>query len=95
MKNAVTLFHKPSSSASSRILSRLKEATSADAANPAPIQLEVTEGSPTTDQLKSILDYAGESNLTKVVGGAKDITEAQRKVRMDGEALTRPIVSIL
>jgi hypothetical protein len=92
VKNAVTLFHTPSSPASSSILSRLKEATAVGASNPAPIQLDVTEGSPTNDQLKSILDYAGEANMGKIVEGARDIPEAQRMVRMDAKALKRPIV---
>ena len=75
MKNVVTLFHKPSSTASTRVLTLLKQ-TNAQAVSHATedqasshqaqsklerveFDLDVTEAPPTADQLKSILEYLG------------------------------------
>ncbi|OAL50024.1 hypothetical protein IQ07DRAFT_587708 [Pyrenochaeta sp. DS3sAY3a] len=74
-KNVVTLFHKPSSQASTRVLTLLKQAnaqsvshatedqaSSHDAHNKAQrteFELDVTEAPPTPDQLKNILEYLG------------------------------------
>jgi Protein of unknown function (DUF1687) len=55
----------------------------------------VTEESPTSDQLRSILEYVGEKNASKVVEGASDEADAQRRFRMDVNALKRPLVSYL
>jgi arsenate reductase-like glutaredoxin family protein len=76
-KNVVTLFHKPSSQASTRVLTLLKQAnaqavshatedqaSSHQAQNKAErteFELDVTEEPPTGDQLKSILEYLGGS----------------------------------
>ncbi|KAK3215057.1 hypothetical protein GRF29_19g2063035 [Pseudopithomyces chartarum] len=74
-KNVVTLFHKPSSTASTRVLTLLKQ-TNAQAVSHATedqasshqtqsklerveFDLDVTEAPPTADQLKSILEYLG------------------------------------
>lgn len=75
VKNVVTLFHKPSSQASLRAHTILKQAnahaistatedqaSSHDAHNKAQrieFELDVTEEPPTADQLKSILEYLG------------------------------------
>ncbi|KAH9875185.1 hypothetical protein J1614_004675 [Plenodomus biglobosus] len=74
-KNVVTLFHKPSSQASTRVLTLLKQthaqsaatatgdqASSHDAQNKAEradFELDVTEAPPTSDQLKNIMEYLG------------------------------------
>ncbi|KAH7392756.1 thioredoxin-like protein [Pyrenochaeta sp. MPI-SDFR-AT-0127] len=74
-KNVVTLFHKPSNQASTRVLTLLKQAnaqsvshatedqaSSHDAQNKAErteFELDVTEAPPTPDQLKNILEYLG------------------------------------
>jgi len=74
-KNVVTLFHKPSNQASTRVLTLVKQAnaqtvshatedqaSSHEAHNKAQrneFELEVTEEPPTGDQLKSILEYLG------------------------------------
>ncbi|KAF2847763.1 hypothetical protein T440DRAFT_470817 [Plenodomus tracheiphilus IPT5] len=74
-KNVVTLFHKPSSQASTRVLTLLKQthaqsaatatadqASSHDAQTKAErtdFELDVTEAPPTSDQLKNILEYLG------------------------------------
>lgn len=71
----MTLFHKPSSTASTRVLTLLKQ-TNAQAVSHATedqasshqtqsklerveFDLDVTEAPPTADQLKSILEYLG------------------------------------
>jgi arsenate reductase-like glutaredoxin family protein len=74
-KNVVTLFHKPSNQASTRVLTLLKQANAQSVAHATEDQasshqaqskaertefeLDVTEEPPTTDQLKNILDYLG------------------------------------
>lgn len=93
MKNAVTLFHTPSSPASTRILSKLKDATASGTAKQASITLDVTENLPTGDQLKNMVEFLGEGNAGQLVEGAKDLTEAGRMMRMNSGALKRPIVS--
>ncbi|EEH33438.2 hypothetical protein PAAG_04488 [Paracoccidioides lutzii Pb01] len=70
--DVITLFHKPSLPASSRVLALLKQANAAAAANAtidqasetspsqrSEFELDVTEEPPTPDQLKNILDYVG------------------------------------
>jgi arsenate reductase-like glutaredoxin family protein len=79
----VTLFHKPSSTASTRVLTLLKQtnaqsvahatedqASSHEAHNKTErmeFELDVTEAPPTADQLKSILDYLGGSGAASKV----------------------------
>jgi arsenate reductase-like glutaredoxin family protein len=74
-KNVVTLFHKPSNQASTRVLTLLKQANAQsvahatedqasshkaqDQAERTEFELDITEAPPTTDQLKNILDYLG------------------------------------
>ncbi|KAF1977695.1 hypothetical protein BU23DRAFT_550372 [Bimuria novae-zelandiae CBS 107.79] len=108
-KNVVTLFHKPSNTASTRVLTLLKQTNAQEAAHATEDQasshqpqsklermefeLDVTEAPPTTDQLKSILDYLGGSSAaSKVIRGAKDETDAMRRLKADGETFERPVV---
>ncbi|EDN08542.1 DUF1687 domain-containing protein [Histoplasma capsulatum] len=84
--DVITLFHKPSLPASTRVLALLKQANT-DAATAAirdedsgalasrrsEFELNVTEEPPTPDQLKSILDYVGAGvggDVAKARGGA-------------------------
>lgn len=110
-KNVVTLFHKPSSQASTHVLTLLKQANAQSAAHATEDQasshqaqnkaertefeLDVTEAPPTTDQLKNILDYlGGPSNASKVISGASDESDAMRRLKADGNAFQRPLVSL-
>ncbi|EEH48567.2 uncharacterized protein PADG_04646 [Paracoccidioides brasiliensis Pb18] len=84
--DVITLFHKPSLPASSRVLALLKQANAAAAANATidqasetspnqrcEFELNVTEEPPTPDQLKNILDYVGADvggDVGKARGGA-------------------------
>jgi arsenate reductase-like glutaredoxin family protein len=79
----VTLFHKPSSSASTRVHTILKQAHAQAAAHATEDQasshkaheklervefdLDVTEAPPTSDQLKNILEYLGGSGAVSKV----------------------------
>lgn len=54
----------------------------------------MTEAPPTTDQLKNILDYLGGTNAaSKVIAGASDESDAMRRLKADGDAFQRPLVS--
>jgi hypothetical protein len=55
--------------------------------------LDVTEQAPTSDQLRSILEFAGEEKVGSIVEGASDVADAQRRVRLDLSTLKRPLVS--
>jgi hypothetical protein len=57
-------------------------------------ELDVTEAPPTSDQLKNILEYLGGSP-NKVIPGASDVTDAMRRLKADGDAFQRPLVSVL
>ncbi|KAH7398916.1 thioredoxin-like protein [Phaeosphaeria sp. MPI-PUGE-AT-0046c] len=106
-KNVVTLFHKPSNEASTRVLTLLKQsnaqavahatedqASSHQAQNKAErteFELEVTEEPPTGDQLKSIMEYLGGS-AGKVIQGASDESDALRRLKADANTFQRPLV---
>ncbi|EAT84882.1 hypothetical protein HBI56_078290 [Parastagonospora nodorum] len=106
-KNVVTLFHKPSSEASIRVHTMLKQANAQavshatedqaaahDAQNKAErteFELDVTEAPPTSDQLKTILEYLGGSP-SKVIEGASDESDAMRRLKADGNTFKRPLV---
>ncbi|KAJ4994444.1 redox protein fmp46, mitochondrial [Stagonosporopsis vannaccii] len=109
VKNVVTLFHKPSSQASIRAHTILKQAnahsvstatedqaSSHDTHNKAQrteFELDVTEEPPTGDQLKNILEYlGGPSAVGRVIEGAKDETDALRRLKADGNSFQRPLV---
>lgn len=105
----MTLFHKPSSQASLRAHTILKQAnaqsvatatedqaSSHDAQNKAErheFDLDVTEAPPTADQLKNILEYlGGPGAVGKVIQGAKDETDALRRLKANGDAFQRPLI---
>lgn len=103
----MTLFHKPSSQASIRVHTLLKQANatsqatatedqasshkSQNKAERQEFELDVTEAAPTGDQLKNIFEYLGGS-AGRLVEGAKDQQDAIRKVKENGDAFQRPVV---
>jgi arsenate reductase-like glutaredoxin family protein len=108
-KNVVTLFHKPSNQASTRVLTLLKQANAQSVATATEDQasshkaqnkaertefeFDVTEEPPTTDQLKSILDYLGGTDAAgRVISGAENESDAMRRLKADGNAFHRPLV---
>jgi hypothetical protein len=115
----ITLFHSPSIPASTRVLNILKQAsatasetaTEDQASDYSPhakaqrgeFELEITTSPPTTDQLRSILDYVSPASgvgqgekLTYGVGelvkGARDAEDALKKFKEDNSNFVRPIV---
>lgn len=105
----MTLFHKPSSQASIRAHTLLKQANAQsvatatedqasshhaqDKAERTEFELDVTEAPPTADQLKNILEYlGGPSAVGRVIQGAKDETDALRRLKADGDSFQRPLV---
>ena len=109
--DVITLFHKPSAAASIRAHTLLKqvsahasEHSTEDQASDhshqnklerTEFELDVTEDPPTSDQLRSILEYVGAKRAGDVVKGAKDEADAMKKLRENGENFKRPVVSVL
>lgn len=84
-----------------RVLNLLKDASaratesSTDKKHRAPFELEVTETPPTTDQLRSILEYAGGQKSMELVDGAQDEGEAIKKLSEDPRRFKAPVVCCL
>ena len=57
-----------------------------------PFELDITESSPTEDQLRSILEYVGQQKIGQIVEGATSISDAVKKLAADENAFKRPIV---
>lgn len=57
-----------------------------------PFDLEVTEATPTPDQLKSIFEYVGSGKAGELVQGAASESDALRKIKEDGSLFNRPVV---
>ncbi|KAF2263418.1 hypothetical protein CC78DRAFT_544978 [Lojkania enalia] len=108
-KDVVTLFHKPSSTASTRVLTLLKQQNAQTVAHAtedqasshasqnklerAEFDLDVTEAAPTSDQLKNILEYlGGPSAVGKIISGARDESDALRKLKENADVFQRPVV---
>ena len=106
--DVITLFHKPSSPASLRVNSLLKQ-ISANASEHATedqasdhshqtnprrqeFELDVTEEPPTEDQLKNILEYMGPQNAGSIIKGAKTEADAMKLLKQNGENFQRPVV---
>ncbi|THZ78555.1 hypothetical protein D6C85_00943 [Aureobasidium pullulans] len=108
VKDVITLFHSPSSPASIRVHTLLKQTAAAaqttatqDQASSHPQQskiertnfeLDVQEGAPTSDQLTNIFEYLGQDKIGNVIEGASSPTEALRKLKESGSAFQRPLV---
>ena len=106
--DVITLFHKPSLPASLRVHSLLKQASAnaseyatedqasdhSHQTHPArqEFELEVTEEPPTSDQLKSILEYVGAQKASTIIKGAKNEADAMKKLKENADNLNRPIV---
>ena len=57
-------------------------------------ELNVTEEPPTGDQLKTIIEYAGERKASQIVDGARDALDAIHKLSQDRNKFRAPVVSI-
>lgn len=105
----ITLFHKPSSQASIRALAKLKqisasasETATEDQASDhthqnkvqrSEFELNVTEDPPTSDQLRSILEYVGSDRAKDLVEGSRDTLDAIKRLKEDGKKFKAPVVS--
>lgn len=58
-------------------------------------KLEITENPPTSDQLKTILEYVGAKRIGSIIKGAEDEAEALRRFKEDAESFQRPVVCLL
>ncbi|KAI4592082.1 hypothetical protein LQW54_007128 [Pestalotiopsis sp. IQ-011] len=107
-KDIITVFHKASSPASTRVVTLLKQ-VSANATETATedqasdhtaqsdpkrpeFDLDVTESAPTSDQLRSILEYVGTSNIGSVIAGANTEKDALKKFKEGAENFKRPVI---
>lgn len=107
----ITLFHRPSTPASLRVLAKVKQIsahasetatedqatdhTSQNKLQRTDFELNVTEEPPTSDQLRSILEYVGGLRASQLVDGARDAQDAMRKLKEDGRKFKAPVVSLL
>ncbi|KAI1801571.1 DUF1687-domain-containing protein [Daldinia bambusicola] len=55
-------------------------------------ELNITEDPPTSDQLKTILEYVGKNRISSVVQGASTENEALKKFRENQENFKRPVI---
>ena len=58
-------------------------------------ELDITEDAPTSDQLRSILEYVGARKAKDIVDGARDEADAIRKLSEDKGRFKAPVVSSL
>lgn len=55
--------------------------------------IDITEAPPTTDQLRTMLEYMGPNSANKFVQGATSDADATKRLKESGEAFKRPVVS--
>ncbi|KAL8908528.1 MAG: hypothetical protein Q9207_000738 [Kuettlingeria erythrocarpa] len=110
--DVITLFHKASSPASIRAQTILKQisaqasetatedqATDHSSQNKlqrTDFELNVTEDPPTSDQLRTILQYvgSGSGSAGQIVEGAVDEADALKKLKEDPNKFKRPVVCV-
>ncbi|MCJ1462946.1 hypothetical protein MMC07_001550 [Pseudocyphellaria aurata] len=105
--DTITLFHRPSLPSSLRVLTLLKQAAAhasetatedqaSDHSHQNMVQsnkfeLNVTEDPPTSDQLRTILEYVGGTRAKDVVDGAKSEGDAIRTLSGDPSKFNAPV----
>ncbi|KAG6036022.1 hypothetical protein E4U41_005839 [Claviceps citrina] len=103
----VTVFHKASSPASTRVANLVKQIsanaqagatvdqasdhTAQTAARRDPFELNITEDPPTVEQVQTILEYVGKEDIQKVIKGASNEKDALKKFRESKESFLRPV----
>ncbi|KAI0011367.1 DUF1687-domain-containing protein [Xylariaceae sp. FL0662B] len=55
-------------------------------------ELNITEDPPTSDQLRTILEYVGKNKISSVIRGASTENEALKKFKEDSDNFRRPVV---
>ena len=111
--DVITLFHKASSPASIRAQTLLKqisahasESATEDQATDhtqqnkfqrTEFELNVTEDPPTSDQLRTILEYVGSGagRAGQIVEGATSEADAVTKLKENPDSFQRPVVGLL
>lgn len=109
--DTITLFHRPSLSSSARVLTLLKQASAqasktatedqaSDITHQNKIQrsefeLNITEEPPTSDQLRSILEYVGQSRAKDIVEGARNEADAIKILVQDPSKFRAPVVRLV
>ena len=104
----ITHFHRPSIPSSVRVNTLLKQlsaeasetATEDQAADHThqnkvqrtAFELNTTEDPPTTDQMRTILEYVGVRKANQLVDGAKDEPDALRRLKEDPGRFKPPVV---
>ncbi|PFH60632.1 hypothetical protein XA68_10592 [Ophiocordyceps unilateralis] len=97
--DVITLFHKPNSAASNRVAQLLRQ-TSAQVQAAAiysskdsrePFELDVTEELPTPGQVETILEYAGERGIPRVIKDARDQKDALQRFKQSKDSFLRPV----
>ena len=58
-------------------------------------ELNITEDPPTSDQLRSIMEYVGAKKASWLIEGAQDEADALRKLGENPQRFKPPVVSIL
>ena len=58
-------------------------------------ELNISEDPPTSDQLRSILEYVGARRAGDLVKGARDEADAMRRLKENGDNFVRPVVGSL
>lgn len=105
--DTITLFHRPSLSSSTRVLTLLKQASETATEDQAlnhshqnkfqrsEFELNITEEPPTSDQLRSILEYVGGSRAKDLVVGARNEADAIKTLAQDPSKFRAPVVRLL
>ena len=57
-------------------------------------QLDVTEEPPTTDQLRSIMEYVGEFKCGQLLEGSRTAGEAMKLLKQSPDSFRRPVVGL-
>lgn len=107
-KDIITLFHKASSPSSVRAVTLLKQTSanasehatedqaSDHSAQTTPhrseFELNITEDAPTSDQLRTILEYVGKPKIGSIISGASNEEEALKIFKQSSENFQRPVV---
>ena len=105
----ITLFHRPTVPSSLRVLTLLKQVsahasetatedqatdhTSQNKLQRTEFELNVTEEPPTSDQVRTILEYVGERQASQLVDGARDAQDAIHNLKEDSRRFKVPVVS--
>ncbi|GAB0135680.1 hypothetical protein EsDP_00004009 [Epichloe bromicola] len=103
----VTVFHKASSPASTRVVNLVKQISANTQAGATldqasghspqtkatrdPFELNITEDPPTVEQVQTILNYVGKGGISKVIKGANNEKDALKKFRQSKDSFLSPV----